>query len=360
MGDVHIVRRRALAAALQESGIDAALITRLVNVRYLTGLASSNAALLVWADGSATLATDGRYAGTAAAVCPDLETVIDRRTALVLAERAAAAPAQVLLGFEDHHVTVRQHGDLTAVGDTLTLTSLDQAVERLRTVKDETELDLLRRACAITDAAFEAVLPRIRPGMTERELAVALERQMVDLGAEAPAFDSIVAAGPNGAVPHHRPGDRPIAEGDLVTMDFGARCDGYHADMTRTVAVGRVADWQRETYELVAAAQQAAVQAAVDGAETRAVDAAARDLIREAGHGDHFPHGVGHGVGLEIHEAPLMGYDKTGRLSDRATITAEPGVYLAERGGVRIEDTLAVRADGPEILTKTTKDLLVV
>ncbi|TNY35002.1 M24 family metallopeptidase [Thermomonospora catenispora] len=360
MGDVHIVRRRALAAALEESGLDAALITRLVNVRYLTGLVSSNAALLVRADGSAVLATDARYAGIAAVVCPDLETVVDRRTALVLAERAAAAPSPVRLGFEDHHVTVRQHRELAAVADSLLLAPLEGAVERLRTVKDETELAALRRACAITDAAFEAVLPLIRPGMTERELALALERRMVDLGAEAPAFDSIVAAGPHGALPHHRPGDRPLAEGDLVTMDFGARCDGYHADMTRTVAIGRVADWQREIYELVAAAQRAAVRAAVNGAETMAVDAAARDLIRDAGHGDHFPHAVGHGVGLEIHEAPLMGYDKTGRLSDRATITAEPGVYLAERGGVRIEDTLAVRADGPEILTKTTKDLLVV
>ncbi|MGH3326022.1 MAG: M24 family metallopeptidase, partial [Streptomyces sp.] len=153
--------------------------------------------------------------------------------------------------------------------------------------------------------------------------------------------------------------DRVIEAGDLVTLDFGALYGGYHADMTRTVAVGHVADWQREIYELVARAQRAGTAAAVPGAETQVVDAAARDIIAAAGHGDDFPHGLGHGVGLEIHESPLLGYDKTGKLVDRVPITTEPGVYLAGRGGVRIEDTLVVRAGGPELLTTTTKELLV-
>ncbi|HEX2314324.1 MAG TPA: Xaa-Pro peptidase family protein [Thermomonospora sp.] len=359
MADVHSERRRRLAGLVAEAGAGAALITRLVNVRYLTALASSNAALLVPADGAAVLATDGRYAGTAAAVCPELETVVDRAVARVLVERAAASGTR-RLAFEAHHVTVERHTELAEAGGGLDLVPLGHAVEELRRVKDEEEIALLRQACAITDRAFETVLPTLRPGLTEREIAVALERAMVDHGADQPAFESIVAAGPHGAVPHHRPGDRPVAEGDLVTMDFGALYGGYHADMTRTVAVGRVAEWQREIYELVAAAQRAATEAARPGAETRDVDAAARDLIAAAGHGDDFPHGLGHGVGLEIHEAPLLGYDRTGRLTDRVPITAEPGVYLAGRGGVRIEDTLVVRADGPEILTKTTKDLLVV
>ncbi|SEF50940.1 Xaa-Pro aminopeptidase [Thermomonospora echinospora] len=360
MADLHIERRKRLAGLVAETGAEAALITRLVNVRYLTGLASSNAALLIRADGTALLATDARYAGTAAAVCPDLETVIDRGTARVLTQRAAAAGAR-LLAFEAHDLTVERHAELLAAGgERLVTIPFGRRVESLRMVKDEQEIALLRRACAITDEAFEAVLPLIRPGVTEREIAVGLERRMVDLGADEPAFASIVAAGPNGAVPHHRPGDRPLAEGDLLTMDFGARCGGYHADMTRTVAVGRVAGWQRDLYELVAAAQRAGVAAACPGTETKAVDAAARAVIDGAGHGADFPHGLGHGVGLEIHEAPLMGYDKTGRLMDRVPITIEPGVYLTGRGGVRIEDTLVVRADGPEILTKTTKDLLVV
>jgi Xaa-Pro aminopeptidase len=355
MPEIHDARRARLAALVAGRGAEAALITRLVNVRYLTGLASSNAALLVRADGTAVLATDGRYAGTAARVCPDLECVVDRDAAGVLAARAAGR-----LAYEAHDMTVERRDALAGELDGVELASLDRAVEELRIVKDEEEIGLLREACAITDRAFDAVLPSVRPGRTEREIAIELERSMVDLGAERPAFASIVASGPNGAIPHHVPGARAIEPGDLVTMDFGALYGGYHADMTRTVAVGAAGGWEREIYHLVAAAQRAGLEAARPQAGTKDVDAAARGLIAAAGHGDEFPHGLGHGVGLEIHEAPLMGYDKTGKLMDRVPITVEPGVYVAGRGGVRIEDTLVVRADGAELLTKTTKELLVI
>jgi Xaa-Pro aminopeptidase len=355
MPGIHETRRARLAALVAGQGADAALITRLVNVRYLTGLASSNAALLVRADGTAVLGTDGRYAGTAARVCPELECVVDRDTAGALGARASGR-----LAFEAHEMTVEAHRALAEELADVTLVPLGRTVEELRRVKDEQEIALLREACAITDRAFDAVLAFIRPGRTERDIAVALERSMVDLGAERAAFASIVASGPNGAIPHHVPGDRAIESGDLVTMDFGALYDGYHADMTRTVAVGAPDAALREIYDLVAAAQRAGLDAARPEAATKDVDAAARDIIAAAGHGDDFPHGLGHGVGLEIHEAPLLGYDKTGKLTDRVPITVEPGVYLAGRGGVRIEDTLVVRTDGAELLTKTTKELLVI
>jgi Xaa-Pro aminopeptidase len=357
MPEIHTGRRARLAALVAERDADAALVTHLVNVRYLTGLASSNAALLVGADGTAVLATDGRYAGIAESVCPELELVIDRRTAEALTGRAAERGVR-RLAFEAHSMTVEARDELAGGGGP-ELVVLGRAVEELRRVKDEEEIALLREACAITDQAFAEVHSMIAPGVSEREIGIALERRMVDLGAERPAFESIVASGPNGAVPHHRPGDRVVEAGDLVTLDFGALYGGYHADMTRTVAVGHVADWQREIYDLVARAQRAGTAAAVPGAETPAVDAAAREIIEAAGHGDDFPHGLGHGVGLEIHESPLLGYDKTGKLVDRVPITTEPGVYLAGRGGVRIEDTLVVRADGPELLTTSTKELLV-
>jgi Xaa-Pro aminopeptidase len=355
MPGTHETRRQRLAALVGESGADAALITRLVNVRYLTGLVSSNAALLVRADGTAVLATDGRYAGTAARVCPELECAVERETAGVLAGRATGR-----LAFETHDVTVEARDVLAGRAEGAELVPLGRAVEDLRRVKDEEEIALLREACAITDRAFDAILPFIRPGRTEREVAITLERTMVDLGAEERAFASIVASGPNGAIPHHVPATRTIESGDLVTLDFGALYGGYHADMTRTVAVGEPAAGLREIYDLVAAAQRAGVEAAVPDASTKEVDAAARDVITEAGHGEEFPHGLGHGVGLEIHEAPLMGYDKTGKLTDRVPITVEPGVYVAGRGGVRIEDTLVVRTGGAELLTKTTKELLVI
>src|SRR6202012_500400 len=224
------------------------------------------------------------------------------------------------------------------------LVSFGSKIEELRTVKDPSELELIGTACRITDQALAHVLPLIRPGLSEHALATALDTRMAQLGAERPAFDTIVASGPNGALPHHSPTDRPLRRGDLITMDFGALYAGYHADMTRTVALGEPAGWQREIYELVAAAQRSGIDAARPGANLGDVDAAARDLIRDAGHGEHFGHGLGHGVGLEVHEAPTIGCSRTGKLANRIPVTVEPGVYLPGRGGVRIEDVLVVGA----------------
>jgi Xaa-Pro aminopeptidase len=256
-------------------------------------------------------------------------------------------------------MTVERHTELAANAEGVKLTPFGRKIEELRTVKDPSELELLATACRISDQALADTFALIRPGLTERQLAATLERRMVELGAERPAFDSIVASGPNGAIPHHAPTHRPIRRGDLITMDFGALYGGYHADMTRTVALGEPAGWQREIYELVAAAQRAGRDAARPGADVAGVDAAARDLIRDAGHGDHFQHGLGHGVGLELHETPIIGYGRTGKLDSRVPVTVEPGVYVPGRGGVRIEDVLVVGADGTGLLTTTTRDLLV-
>jgi Xaa-Pro aminopeptidase len=362
MPDAHAARRGLLAARVAEADADAALITNLVNVRYLTGLASSNAALLVTADPAraAVLATDSRYALAAERDCTGVELVIDRDVAGELAGLADGRGLRRVL-YEAHTMTVEQHATLAEDVTDIALAPLGRAVEDLRVVKDAGEIGALRTACELTCRAFDEVLPSVRPGITERELAVALERRMVDLGADGPGFDTIVASGPNGAIPHHVPTGRPIARGDLVTMDLGARYAGYHADMTRTVAVGEPADWQREIYQLVAEAQRAGVAAARPGADVQDVDAAARRLITDAGYGELFGHGLGHGVGLEIHEAPLMHRYGLGTLGDRVPITVEPGIYLPGRGGVRIEDTLVVRAgDGSgELLTTITKELLV-
>ncbi|WP_433497024.1 aminopeptidase P family protein [Sphaerimonospora sp. CA-214678] len=356
---LHAARRARLAAALPELGVAAVLVTWPVNVRYLTGLSSSNAAVLVGAGGQAALATDSRYAETAQRRCRDVEVIVDRDVAGALLTRAGAAGG---LAVEADHMTVAVYERLSerlggAPG--ARLVPVRGLVEAVRAVKDEQEIDALRRACEITDEAFSQVVERIAPGVTEREIARWLEVRMTELGADKPAFDSIVASGPNGSIPHHAPSDRPIGSGDLVTIDFGARYGGYHADMTRTVAVGRPAAWQRDLYELVRQAQQAGCLAVRPGATAHEVDAAARGVIERAGYGDHFEHGLGHGVGLEIHEQPFLGPDRTGRLEDRVPITVEPGVYLPGRGGVRIEDTLVTRDDGPELLTLTTKELLI-
>jgi Xaa-Pro aminopeptidase len=357
MPESHALRRERLRTAVAASEADAALITSLVNVRYLTGLASSNAALLLPADGPPVLATDSRYALAAERDCPDVTLRGARNVELALADVARERGVR-RLGFEAQEMTVERHAALSQPGD-LELLPLGPMVEELRVVKDEEEIALLARACEITGAAFDLVVTQIRAGMTEREVAVLIERAMVDAGAEKPAFDTIVASGPNGAIPHHSPGGRRLEPGDMITIDCGARYAGYHADMTRTVVLGPPAGWQREVYGLVAAAQRAGITAAVPGAAAADVDAAARDMIKAAGHGEHFGHGLGHGVGLEIHEAPQLGVARPGTLGDRVPITVEPGVYLPGMGGVRIEDTLVVRSGSgpaaPRDLLTTTK-----
>jgi len=359
MPEIHAARRRRAQQAARDVGADAVLVTVRQNVRYLTGLASSNAALLLPADGAGVLATDSRYALAAERDAPDLELLTERFIEGKLAAEAARRGVTVL-AFEAHEMTVERHAEVVARAEGVTTVPFGKKIEELRMVKDAEELELLATACRLSSQALADVLPEIRPGLSERTLASLLDYRMSQLGADRPAFDTIVASGPNGAIPHHAPTDRPLRRGDLVTMDFGALYRGYHADMTRTVAVGEPAGWQRDVYELVAEAQRTGIDAVEPGAEAGAVDAAAREVIEAAGHAEHFQHGLGHGVGLEIHEAPMLGYGRTGKLTDRVPVTVEPGVYLPGKGGVRIEDVLVVTAGGgARILTSTTRELLV-
>jgi len=353
-------RRDRLRATVRAAGLDAALVTRLVNVRYLTGFTGSNGALLVGANGPDVLCTDGRYRTQSARQAPDLERVIERASAAALADRAAADGLR-RLGYESHDVAVDLHATLADRAGGAELVSLSRAVEELRAVKDDAEIALLREACAIADRALADLIAAggLAAGRTERAVGRDLESRMLDLGADAASFETIVASGPNSAIPHHRPTDRELARGDLVKLDFGALYRGYHSDMTRTVVLGEPTGWQREVYELVAAAQRAGRAALAPDADVVQVDRAARAVIETAGHGDDFAHGLGHGVGLEVHEAPTVSPLGAGRLADRMLVTVEPGVYLEGRGGVRIEDILVVRPGGPELLTTTTKDLVV-
>jgi len=356
-------RRAALRRALQASDLDALLVTDLLNIRYLTGFTGSNAALLVAAGGEqgSVFCTDGRYGTQAQRQVPDLRLVVDRPCDLVLAAAAAEAGCR-RLGFESHRVTVDGHAAVAATAPGVELVRAPGMVEALRVVKDDTEVEALRMACAAADRALADLIAHggLRPGRTEREVARELADRMLDHGAAGPSFESIVATGANSAVPHHRPTDAVLAGGDLVKLDFGALVDGYHSDMTRTVVLGEPAAWQREIYQLVAAAQASGRAALWPDADVRDVDAAAREVIQRAGYGDQFVHGLGHGVGLAIHEAPTLSRLGDGKLTAGMAVTVEPGVYLAGRGGVRIEDTLVVRDGEPELLTLTTKELVVV
>ncbi len=359
----HSRRRAALRERLRELELDALLVTDLLNIRYLTGFTGSNGALLVHVEGdeASAFATDGRYRTQSERQVPDLRRVIDRPSHLRLAKEATEAGID-RLGFESHVVTVDGHAALAKITGADPLIAISRPVEALRLIKDDVEIAALRAACAAADTALAALLADggLRPGRTELEVARDLEARMVTAGAAGPSFETIVATGTNSAVPHHRPTDAELRRGDLVKLDFGALVDGYHSDMTRTMVLGVPAGWQREIYDLVAAAQAAGRAALRAGADVRDVDAAARDVIVLAGHGEDYVHGLGHGVGLQIHEAPALSQFGVGTLAVGMTVTVEPGVYLADQGGVRIEDTLVVSDGEPELLTLTTKDLVVV
>jgi Xaa-Pro aminopeptidase len=364
---------------LVQREVDAMLVTGLINIRYLTGFTGSNAALLVhaWDDGPdderrTVICTDGRYLTQVADQVPDLRAEIARACARRLIELTGEWKLG-RLGFESHSVTVDEHRSYLELRSGVELVARPGLVEQLRVVKDAHEVAMLRAACAAADAGLAALLERggIRVDRTERQVARELEWLMFEHGAEAVGFETIVAAGANSAIPHHRPTDSVLRAGDFVKIDFGAKVGGYHSDMTRTFVLGAPKQWQRELYDLVWRAQAAGRAALRPGAELTAVDAAARSVIEDAGYGELFLHGLGHGVGLQIHEAPWLAKPQPGAepatrpggaatLIGGAAVTVEPGVYFSGRGGVRIEDTLVVREQEPELLTLTTKDLTAV
>jgi Xaa-Pro aminopeptidase len=340
------------------------LVTDLVNVRYLSGFTGSNAALLIRVDDEVPiLATDGRYLTQAAQQAPDAEVVIERACATHLTAAAAAAGVR-RLGFESHVVTVDGHVELKKAAADTKLIRAAGAVEALREVKDLGEIALLRLACESADAALADLVAAggLRPGRTEIEVSRDLESRMLDHGADGVSFETIVAAGPHSAIPHHRPTDSVLAAGDFVKIDFGALVAGYHSDMTRTFVLSPVAQWQLDLYDLVAAAQRAGTEALAPGVSLSHVDGVSRQVIADAGFAENFGHGLGHGVGLQIHEAPGISASSAGTLLAGSAVTVEPGVYLPGHGGVRIEDTLVVGSDDaptPELLTRFPKELAV-
>jgi Xaa-Pro aminopeptidase len=339
--------------------VDALLVTNLVNVRYLTGFAGSNGMAVV---GSAIrrFITDFRYVEQAQVQVEgfDVEQAPQDFNA-ALKDGWPEGPLR--LGFEDDHVSVRRHARLRELlPDRVELVPAGGAVEKLRAVKDAGEIARIRAAAELADAVYGMLREQGLIGRTERDVALAIENEMRRLGAEGPSFDSIVASAERGALPHAEPADVPIAQGTLVTLDIGARLDGYCSDCTRTWATGDLPDDLAEAYALVRRAQEESLAAVRPGPAGREIDAVARDIITAAGHGEHFGHGLGHGVGMEIHEAPRLGTTAEAALVAGNVVTVEPGVYLPGRGGVRIEDLVVVTEHGRSVLSGTTKDLVLV
>jgi Xaa-Pro aminopeptidase len=326
------------------------LVSDPVNVRYLSGLDSSNAALLVEPE-RVRLFTDFRYAESARAV-EGVEFVETKRDLF----QSLAEELTGRMGFEATSVTYERHARLHAGG--LDLVPTYGAVEELRAVKDDGELAALRRASEVTSEAIERFSKEDFIGRTERDLAWQMEQLQREIGGEAASFSTVVASGPNSAKPHTTPGDRKVQAGEIVLVDTGCIVDGYCSDCTRTFATGSLPDELHRAYEVCLDAQHEGLEAVRPGASGPGVDAAARDRIEAAGFGDAFGHGLGHGVGLLVHESPRLARESRDTLEERMVVTVEPGIYLAGLGGIRIEDIVVVRDGEPEVLTSFTKDLI--
>jgi Xaa-Pro aminopeptidase len=337
-------------------GIDALLVTQDENRRYLSGFTGSAGALWISRE-RAVLATDSRYWEQAAQEAPGFEVA-------QLKLRLTDSPTEMLdkvgqpkrVWFESVAVSVAQLSIWTSADGGVEWIATKNAVEPIRAVKDETEIAAIRKAVTLTDAGFDFLCGILKPGMTEREAAWELEVYLRTHGADALAFETIVASGPNGAMAHHRAGDRAIQRGEPIVLDFGVVIDGYCSDLTRTVSLGKADAKYDDVYEVVRRGQQAAIDGIRAGLTGAQADALARDVIGAAGYGDDFGHGLGHGVGLAAHEAPSASRMVTeATLPAGATLTIEPGVYLPGWGGVRIEDLVVVRDDGVEVLSRAHK-----
>jgi Xaa-Pro aminopeptidase len=349
-------RGARLAARVAEAELDLLFVSDLTNVRYLTGFAGTNGACLVGAE-ERIFFTDFRYTERAAQEVgegwerPEAERELVPQVATRMRGR---------VGFEDAKLSVRQLGKLSeAIGDGAALVPAGDLVEELRAVKGSAEVERIAAAATLADEIYRWALERALTGRTERQVARACEARIRELGAE-PSFPPIVAAGANGALPHAEPGEREIGVGELVIFDMGAELDGYCSDCTRTFATGEPDEEQRTVYELVREAQAAALAAVKPSASGAEVDAVPRKLISDAGHGERFGHGTGHGVGLEVHEGPRLGTGSEDRLLAGNVVTVEPGVYLPGRFGVRIEDLVVVTEGGHRNLSDLPKELLIV
>ncbi len=354
-------RADRLVALLDEREVDALLVTNLVNVRWLSGYTGSNGVVLVGVHDLRTFVTDFRYVTQAQQQVHGFEQRVGEND--LLDEALAALPqGDLRLGIEDQHLSVRTFDRLReALPASVELVPAGGGVEQLRTVKDADEVARIRAAAELADAALQTTLADGLAGRSERALALALEGEMRRLGAERPSFDTIVASGAHGALPHAVPREVEIAAGDLVTIDWGAQLDGYCSDCTRTFAAGaEPSAAARDVYDLVLRAQLTGLDAVAPGVTGRDADAAARAALDAGGHGEHFGHGLGHGVGLEIHEAPRLSKTSSVTLASGHVVTVEPGVYLPGELGVRIEDLVLVTDDGCERLNTLPKDLQVV
>lgn len=350
-------RLGALRERIEEEELDGLVVMHPPNLRYLSGF-SGSAGLLLVLDGRTVLLVDGRYdqqAREEVAGAVEVRGAADglREALAAILDGVGGTPR---LGWEAHRLTVSRAARLRESAGGVDWRDTTEMVEGIRASKDEDEIRRIAHAGDVATRALEEVLPVVEEGVSERALVAELEYRLRAAGSGTPAFPSIVASGPRSALPHARPGERRIREGDLVLFDFGATVEGYCSDLTRTVVLGPAAPWQREIQEAVRAARDAALDALRPDREAREVDAAAREVLEDRGFGEDFPHSTGHGLGLEVHEGPSLSRKSDEILRDGNVVTIEPGVYLRDRGGIRLEDDVVVGPE-PRVLTEAPREL---
>ena len=356
--NIHSPRLYHMRELIHDRDLDSVLVTDISNVFYLSGFTGSTAALVVTMD-AAHILVDPRYSIQARQECAC--AVVHGFTGMSLLDAVADLIKEIgskYVGYEADHVTVSSYRRLAGrLRGSTSLRSTSGLVRQLRQIKDPHEIALIRQASQITDSSLALVVESIKPGITEKQLALLIDSTMRSHGADREGFETIAASGPNSACPHAHPTDRAIRKGDFVKMDFGARYALYNSDITRTVCVGKPSAKQREVYQIVLDAQRKAIEAVAPGADCRHIDHIAREHIRAAGYGDHFGHGLGHSFGIEVHEEPRFSPTAQSILAPGMVMTVEPGIYIEDWGGVRIEDDVLVTETGCEILTHFPKEL---
>ena len=355
---MNTLRLKRLREVMKSDGIDAMLIQSSSNLRYISGYSGSNGICYITSD-DAWFFTDFRYKTQSAAEVNNMNIIVPIGKDLLQAmKETGCVKSGALIGFEGNHLSFEQYDKIKALFTNNKFINKAMLMEELASIKEEVELDCFHEAARITDAAFNELIKEIKPGISERMVDARLSYIMKSLGSEKDSFDSIIASGINGSRPHHSPSEKLLEKGDLVTIDFGAMYKGYHGDVTRTVCLGKADDKQREIYAIVLKAQELALAGIRPGVTGKEVDAIARDYIVSKGYGDCFGHGLGHGLSLDVHAEPRLSPNYEKELLVNQVVTVEPGIYIPDWSGVRIEDDVIITETGIENLTKAPKELL--